>query len=179
MLKGVHLRQLVEIVFRGVPTVFEVCFMCLFMPLGRTQLQGSVSTNLLDTVRNQLDLRQVEVGIYLLGTIYLVADIFPPGVHFTPLLGWRTSFSISILVSHSLLHEFYSQGFVFGRRLFAGSPESGNIFECAKTMQGVFHVAQCCLIVRFILSIQIYVQQCLCALNCAIKYWTLSGASSL
>jgi hypothetical protein len=34
-LKGDYLRQVVEIVIGGVPTVLEVRFMCLFMSLGR------------------------------------------------------------------------------------------------------------------------------------------------
>ena len=38
-LKGDYLRQVVEIVIGGVPTVLEVCFMCLFMSLGRILLQ--------------------------------------------------------------------------------------------------------------------------------------------
>jgi len=93
-LKGVYLRQVVEIVIGGVPTVLEVRFMCLFMSLGRILLQGSVSTNLFDPMRHQVDLRKVEVGIQLLGNIYLVADIIPSGVQFAPLLGLRPSFSI-------------------------------------------------------------------------------------
>jgi len=46
-LKGDSLWQVVEIVIGGVPTILEVCFMCLFMSLSRILLQGSVSTNLL------------------------------------------------------------------------------------------------------------------------------------
>ena len=122
-LTGDYLWQVVEIVIGGVPTVLEVRFMCLFMSLGRILLQGSLSTNLFDPMRHQVDLRKVEVGIQLLGNIYLVADIFSPGVHVAPLLGRRPSFSICFLVYLSLLHEFRSQGIGFGLRLFAGSPE--------------------------------------------------------
>jgi len=122
-LKGDSLRQAVEIVIGCVPTVLEVCFMCLFMSLGRILLQGSVSTNLFNPMRHQVDLRKVEVGIQLLGNIYLVADIIPPGVDFAPLLGRRPSFSICFLVDLSLLHEFRSQGIGFGLCLFASSPE--------------------------------------------------------
>ena len=122
-LKGDYLWQVVEIVIGGVPTVLEVRFMCLFMSRGRILLQGSVSTNLFDPMRHQVDLRKVEVGIQLLGNIYLVADIIPPGVHFAPLLGLRPRFSICFLVYLSLLHEFRSQGIGSGLRLFAGSPE--------------------------------------------------------
>jgi len=86
MLKGDYLRQVVQIVIAGVPTVLEVRFMCLFMSLGRILLQGSVSTNLFDPMRHQVDLWKVEVVIQLLGNIYLVANIIPPGVHFAPLL---------------------------------------------------------------------------------------------
>ena len=62
-LKGDYLWQVVEIVIGGVPTVLEVRFMCLFMSLSRILLQGSISTNLFGTVRHQVDLRKVEVGI--------------------------------------------------------------------------------------------------------------------
>jgi len=62
-MKGEYLRQVVETVIRGVPTVLEICFMCLFMSLGRILLQGSVSTNLFNLVRHEVDLRKVEVGI--------------------------------------------------------------------------------------------------------------------
>ena len=93
-LNGDYLWQVVEIVIGGVPTVLEVRFMCLFMSLGRILLQGSVSTNLFDLMTHQVDLRKVQVSIQLLGNIYLVADIIPPGVHFAPLLGRRPSFSI-------------------------------------------------------------------------------------
>ena len=119
-LKGDYLRQVVEIVIRGVPTVLEIRFMCLFVSLGRILLEGSVSTNLFGPMRHQVDLRNVEVGIQLLGNIYLVADIIRPGVHFMPLLGLRPSFSICFLFYLSLLHEFHSQGIGFGLRLFAG-----------------------------------------------------------
>jgi len=64
------------------------------MSLGRILLQGSVSMMLFDPMRHQVDLRKVEVGIQLLGNIYLVADIIPPGVNFVPLLGRRPSFNI-------------------------------------------------------------------------------------
>jgi len=103
-LKGVYLRQVVEIVIGGVPTVLEVGLMCCFMSLGRILLQGSVSTNLFDSMRHQVDLRKHEVGIQLFGNIYLVADIIPPGIDFALLLGLRPSLSICFLVYRSLLH---------------------------------------------------------------------------
>jgi len=115
--------QVVEIVIGGGPTVLEVCFMCLFMSLGRILLQGSVSTNLFGPMRHQVDLRKVEVSLKLLGNIYLVADIIPPGIHFALLLGRRPSFSICFLVYLSLLHEFRSQGIGFCLCPFAGSHE--------------------------------------------------------
>ena len=93
-LKGDYLQQVVEIVLGGVPTILEDCFMCLFMSLGRILLQGSVSMSLFDPTRHQVDLRKVEVGIQLLGNIYLVADVIPQGIHFTLLLGRRPSLSI-------------------------------------------------------------------------------------
>jgi hypothetical protein len=122
-LKGDYLRQVVEIVIGGVPTVLEVRFMCLFISLGRILLQGSVSTNLLDPMRHQVDLRKVAVGIQLLGNIYLVADKIPQGVHFAPLLGRSPSFRIWFCLYLSLHHEFCSQCIGFGLRLFASSPE--------------------------------------------------------
>jgi len=62
-LQGDYLRQVVEFEIGGVPTILEVRFMCLFMPLGKILLQGSVSTNLFNPVRHQVDRPQVEVGI--------------------------------------------------------------------------------------------------------------------
>jgi hypothetical protein len=62
-LNGDYLWQVVEIVIGGVPTVLEVRLMSLFMSLGRMLLQGSVSTNLFDPTRHQVDLRKFEVGI--------------------------------------------------------------------------------------------------------------------
>jgi len=87
MLKGDSLRQVVEILIGGIPTVLEVRFMCLFMSLSRILLQGSVSTNLVHPMRHQLELREVEVGIDCLGNIYYVVDMIPQHVHFTPLHG--------------------------------------------------------------------------------------------
>jgi len=122
-LKGDYLRQVVEIVIGGVRTVLEVCFMGWFMTLSRILLQGSVSTNVFDRMRHQVDCRKVEICMKLLGKIYLVVDIIPPDIHFVPLLAWRPSFNICFPIYLSLLHEFHSQGIGFGLRLFAGSPE--------------------------------------------------------
>jgi hypothetical protein len=130
-------------------------------------------------MRHQVYLRKVEVGIQLLGIIYLLADIIPLAVHFLPLLGRHPSFSICFLVSLSLVHEFRSQGIRFGLRLFAGSSGSENIFQSVKPVEGVLHVAQSCIIVRSISSIQIEFWQCPCALNYRIDYRMLSGASAL
>jgi len=88
-LKGDCLWQVVEIVIGGVPAVLEVRFMCLFMSIGRILLQGSISTTLFDPMRHQVDLHKVEIGIQLLGDIYLMADITMPGVQFATLLGQR------------------------------------------------------------------------------------------
>jgi hypothetical protein len=46
-LKGDCLWQVVENMIRGVPTVLEVRFLCLFMSLGGILLKGSISSNLL------------------------------------------------------------------------------------------------------------------------------------
>ena len=62
-LKGDPLWQVVDIEIGGIPTIHEIWSMCLFLSLGRIQLQGSVSTNLVDRMRHQVDLRKVEVGI--------------------------------------------------------------------------------------------------------------------
>jgi len=61
-LKGDYLWQVVEILIGGVPTVLEVDFMWLFMSLGGILLQSSVSTNLFDRMRYQVDLLKVEVS---------------------------------------------------------------------------------------------------------------------
>jgi hypothetical protein len=62
-LKGHYLRQVVEIVIGGVPTVLEIRLLCFFMSLSWILLQSSVSRNLSDPVRHQVDLWTVEVGI--------------------------------------------------------------------------------------------------------------------
>jgi hypothetical protein len=152
---GDSLWQVVEIVIGGVPTILEVRFMCFFLSLGRILLQGSVTTNLFGSMRHQVDVQKVEVGIELLGNIYLVADRIPPGVHPASRLGQRPRISICLLVYLSLLREFRSQGISFSLGLFAGSPEKENIFEGVKTTQGILHVAQYCIFVGFISSIYI------------------------
>jgi hypothetical protein len=122
-LKGDYRRQVVQIVIGGIPTVLEACLICLLMSLGRILLQGSVSTNLFDQMRHPVDLRKVEVGIQLLGDIYVVANIILLGVYLAPLLRRSPSFTMCFLVYHSLLHMFRSQGISFGLRLFPGSSE--------------------------------------------------------
>jgi len=62
-LTGDYLWQEVEIVIGGVATVLEVHFMSLFMSLGRILLQGSILTNLFGSIRHQVDLWTVKVGI--------------------------------------------------------------------------------------------------------------------
>jgi len=62
-LKGDYLRQVVESVIGGVPTVLEVGFMFLFKALGRLMLPGSVVTKLFDPMRRQVDLQKVVVSI--------------------------------------------------------------------------------------------------------------------
>jgi hypothetical protein len=123
MLKGDYLGHLVEIVIAGVPPSHEVCFMCLFTSLSRIRLQDSVSTNLFDPVRHQVQLQIVEVGIKFLGNIYLMADIIIPGVYSTPRLVRCPSVGICFLIYLSFLHDLSSQGIGFGLRVLAGSPE--------------------------------------------------------
>jgi len=154
-LKGEYLQQVVAIVIGGVPTILEVRFMCLFMSPDRILLQGSVSTNQFDPMTHQVGHRKVEVGIQLLGNNYLAADTIPPGDHVVSRLGGRPSFSIGFLVYLLFLHGFGSQGMGFGLGLFACSPEYNNILEGVIMMQGVLHVAQWCIIVRFISIIHI------------------------
>jgi hypothetical protein len=62
-LKGDYLCQVVAIVIGGLPTVLEIGFMCLFMSLGRILLQGSVSTNVFNPVRHQVNHQNIEVSI--------------------------------------------------------------------------------------------------------------------
>jgi len=123
MLKGDYLWQVVEIVIGGVPTFLEVRLMCLFMSLGGILLQGSVSMNLFDLMRHQVDLRKIAVGIELVGNMYLVANIIPPGVHFVPLLRQCPSFHMCFLIYLLLLHDVGYQGIGIALHLFAGSPE--------------------------------------------------------
>jgi hypothetical protein len=149
-LKGDFSRQLVEIVIGGVSTILEVRWMCLRMSLNIILWKGCVSMNLFDPMRHQVDLQKVEVGIQLLGKIYRVAHVILLGIHFTPQFGWRPSFGTCFLVYLSLIYMFRSQAIGFGVRLFAGSPGWENSFEGVKTMLGVLHVAQSCIIMRFI-----------------------------
>ena len=62
-LNGDYLWQVVEIVIRGVPTVLEVRLMCLLMSRSRILWQGSISMNLFDPMRHQVDFWQVGIGI--------------------------------------------------------------------------------------------------------------------
>jgi hypothetical protein len=105
-MKGDYLWQVVVIVIGGVLTVLEVHHICMFTSHGRMLLQRSIWTNLFGPMRYQDDLPKVDVGIQLLGNIYLVADLILTGVHFGPLLGRRPSFSMCVLVYLSVLHKF-------------------------------------------------------------------------
>jgi hypothetical protein len=105
-LKGDYLWRGVEIVFGGVPTIIGIRIIWLFMSLGSILLQVSISMNLVDQMKHQVDARKVEVGIELLATIYLVGDIIPAEVHIAPLLGQRPRFSICFLVYRWVLHAF-------------------------------------------------------------------------
>ena len=49
-LKGDYMWQVVDISIGGVPAVFEVLFVCLFMSLGRMLGKSTVSTNLFDPI---------------------------------------------------------------------------------------------------------------------------------
>jgi len=130
-------------------------FMYFFMSLGRILFQGSVSTNLLNSMRHEVDLWNVAVCIQIVGNIHLVAEVILPGYHYTPHVGRNPRFSMCFLVYLSLLHNFLSQGIGFSLWIFASSPELENIFEGVKKAQHVLHVAQCCNLVRCILSVKI------------------------
>jgi len=54
ILKGGYLWQGVEIVIGGISTILEICFMYLFMSLGRILLQGYITTILFDPMRHQV-----------------------------------------------------------------------------------------------------------------------------
>ena len=123
MLKGDYLRQVVKIVNGGVPTVHEVCSMCLFMSLRRILLQRSLSMNLFDTITHELDLLNVEVSIQLIGNIYPRADMIQEGVYFEPLLGPDPSLSICYLEYLLLIHKSRSGGIGIGLCLVGGSPK--------------------------------------------------------
>ena len=142
MLIGDYLLQVVEIVIGGFPNVVEVHSMCLVMSVGRILLQGSISTNLLDPISQQVDFRKVEVGIQLVGDIGLMADIIQQAVHFPPLSGLCPSFSIYFLGYHSLLHVFHSQLIDIDLGLLASLPKEENIMEGVRMMQGLVYVAQ-------------------------------------
>jgi len=109
MLQGDYLWQVVVNVIRGVLTVLEGGFRCLFMSLSRTLLQGSVVMNVFDPIRHQLHPQTVEDSIYLLHNICLVADISLPAIHFAPPLAQRPSLSIWFLVYLLPLHKFISK----------------------------------------------------------------------
>jgi len=164
-LQGDQLWQVVKIVIRGVQNVIEVRFMCLFMSLGTILLQGSISRNLFNPMRHQVDHWKVEIGAQHFGIIHLVADMIPPDVHFALVLGRSPGFSICLLVYLSLLQQLCLWGIDFDLRRFAGLPGYENIFEGVNTMQGIIHVAQSSIIVRFISSTDIEFYQWLCALN--------------
>jgi hypothetical protein len=149
--------QVVEIVIRGVLTVVEVGFICVFISLSRILLQFSLSTNLFGPIQHHVDIWIVQVGIKMHEYNYPMAEIIPPGVHFARFLGRNLSFSICFFVYLSLVQKFRSEGIGCGVGHFAGSPDEEYIFEGVKTMQGMWNAAQCCIIVRIISSIHIEV----------------------
>jgi len=179
MPKGDFLRQVVEIVIGGIPVMLEVRFLCMFMSLGGILLHCSVSTKLFNPMWHEVDIQKAEVGMYHLGNIYLMADIIPPAIQLAPLLEQRPSFTMGMHVYLLVRHEFCSEGMNFGVRLIASSPELEIICEGVKTTWRNLHVAQCCIIVSFILSINLEFYQCQCAPNCMMESGALSGASAL
>jgi len=162
MLKCDNLRKVALIVIGGVPTVCEVRFMCWFVACTRILWDGSISTNLRQKVRQLVDLPKVDVGIQHLGFIYLLADILPAGIQFTPPVGGCPMFSSCVVVYLSLLHMFSSQGIGFSLQHFPCLPVSEQILEYWNSMQQVLHIAECCLMARFISSKHIDVSHCLC-----------------
>jgi hypothetical protein len=122
-LKWDYLRPVGEVGSGGVPTILDVHVKGWFLSLGRISLQNSVSTNVFDRIRHQVDLRQVAVSFEHLGKLYLSDNRIHPGDHFLPLLGWHLSFSICFLVNFSLVHELCFQGIDFGFHHVAPLPE--------------------------------------------------------
>jgi len=97
-LKGDYVLQVVEIVIGGIPTILEFRFKCMFGSLGRSLLQGFISTNLFDPMWHEVCFHTVEVGIGLLGSVHLIADIIPPCFHIAPHLHRHPCCSICFFV---------------------------------------------------------------------------------
>jgi hypothetical protein len=87
----------VKNVIGGVPTVLGIRLMYILMTLGKILLQGSVSTNLLDSGRHEVDIRPIAVETSLLENIYVFGHVTRPDFNFAPRFGPRLSFSIRIL----------------------------------------------------------------------------------
>jgi hypothetical protein len=56
-------QQVVKIVIGGVSTDLGIHIMCLFVYLSRMLLQGAISTTMFNTIRIQVDLLKVDVGM--------------------------------------------------------------------------------------------------------------------
>jgi hypothetical protein len=98
MLNGEYLLQVVHSVIGDVPTVVRVHIICLVMSLRRKLMQGSILSNLFNSVRHQVYLRNFAIGINLLGHINLVVNMLRPGVDFDLHHGQRLSLGICFVV---------------------------------------------------------------------------------
>jgi len=147
MLKVDYIRQVVVIVTGGVPTGLEVHFMPLFMFCGRILLHSSVSTNLFNPKRHEVDLWKVKVSIKLLWNIDPLADIILPRIHFVPFLGQGGSCIIRYIIYLAHLHEFSPHGIALGLLLLLNYPSrklSLKMWQQCKTSSSKFNVALLC-----------------------------------
>jgi hypothetical protein len=132
-------------------------------------------------MRHHVDLQNVDVSIWVLGKINLMADRIAWGIDFVPHFGDTQSFGICSLVYLTLVPLFHSQGIGFRDSLYANMSEYENAFGCVKRMQGILQAAQCSVIMRFISSVHVEFQQGPCALNCISKMyfslWMTPGVS--
>jgi hypothetical protein len=83
--KGNYLQHVVGNVIGSLPAFLEVHVTCWFMALRGMLLQGSISLNAFNFIRNQVDIRNVEFSISLIGKLYLMADIKPICLQFAQL----------------------------------------------------------------------------------------------
>jgi hypothetical protein len=153
MLKGDDLQKVVVNIMGSVPIVIEVSVICLFLSVSRTQMKVTISTNVSDPMRHQVNCWTVEVGRYLVRNDYPITDIILCGTHFAPWLAQSPSISICYLVDFSHLLKLLLQCTEVGLHISSSSPMSESIFERVKLIQRALNVVQCCIIMRWTSSI--------------------------